>query len=34
VYAEARYAEIRLTADGTVMLVDLVDENRQRFAFP
>ncbi len=34
VYAEARYAEIRLTVDGTVMLVDLVDENRQRFAFP
>ncbi len=34
VYADARYAEVRLTADGTVMLVDLVDENRQRFAFP
>ena len=34
VYADARYAETRLTTQGTVMLVELVDENRQRFTFP
>jgi len=29
-YADARYAEVRLTSDGTVMLIDLVGENLQR----